>query len=263
MFLHNIICNLKKLVFIILLFSSINTFAQANFSRIAFGVNSGITTAFTGLSYGLSPDIAGFDPRKTITINKDKFFGATLDYYFTPFITAGLAYNSITLKDGTDKYNRAFISNFSSIEIGGKVALGQFIDFSGSTFLYNIRNINAGLGLGFISGSNNVADYVPGLPESATTPFPRRMHANDLGKSKFSGVVSFPISIGYFVNIYDVYEEPKFVIGVDYKLVFTTSDDIDGYNDDPRFFHNKNKDAYNTFGISIKYLFGPKGLYYR
>ncbi|MBD3747955.1 MAG: hypothetical protein IE931_00515 [Sphingobacteriales bacterium] len=254
---------MRKLVFILLLFSSLGTFAQANFSRIAFGINTGLTAAFTGLSYGLSPDIAGFDPRKTITINKDKFFGVTLDYNFTPFITGGIAYNSIFLKDGTDKYNRAFISNFSSIEIGGKVALGQFIDFSGSNFLYNIRNVNAGLGLGFISGTNNVADYVPGLPQTATTPFPRRMHANDLGKSKFSGVVSFPVSIGYFINIYNVYEEPKFVIGADYKVVLTTSDDIDGFNDNPNFFLNKNKDAFTTFGISIKYLFGPKGLYYK
>jgi hypothetical protein len=247
---------LKKLLVILLILGALKAYPQANFSRIGIGVGGGLTTAYTGLSYGLSPIIPGFNPVKGLSTNKSRYFGGFLDYYFTPFITAGLEYNNLELKDGTDKHNRAFVSKLSAIEIKGTVALGQFVDFAYSPFLYNIRNINASLGLGFISGTNNVADFGSGL-------FPSRQHANDFGKSKYSGVISIPASIGYNLNIYDAYQEVKFVVGVNYKMSFTLSDDIDGYNDDPAIFENNSKDAYTTLGVSVKYLFGPRGLYYR
>ncbi len=248
---------------------SVQAFSQAQFSRIGFGVAGGLTTAFTGLTYGLSPDVfplAGVDPNKTLTINKSKVLGASLDYYFTPFIHGGVEYNMVQLKDGTDKYNRAFISDFSSIEIRGNVSAGQFIDFSYSPFLYAIRNVNAGIGIGFISGKNNVAEFDENLPLDATTPFPRRTHDEDIGKSKFSSVISLPISVGYNLNIYNAYQEVKFVVGFKYKMVFTTSDDLDGFADDPNTasnFQNNAKDAYTTFGVSLKYLFGPTSLYFK
>ena len=247
---------MKKLILTIFLFGTLKGFSQVNFSRIGIGINAGITASYTDFSYGLSPIIPGFIAIKGLTTNKSKAFGGSLEYYFTPFITAGVEYNSVSLKDGTDKHNRAFISKFSSIEVKGSVALGQFIDFSYSPVFYNLRNLNASLGLGFINGTNNVADFGSGT-------FPSRQHADDLGKSKFSGVLSLPASIGYFINFYNVYQEPKIVLGVNYKMNFTFSDDIDGYNDDPAIFQNNSNDVYTTVNFSLKYLFGPKGLYYK
>lgn len=247
---------MKKLLLFIFLLGTLQGFSQANFSRISIGLNGGLSTSYTGLSYGLSPVIPGFSPVKGLMLNKSQSFGGSLEYYFSPFINAGLEYNSVSLKDGTDKHNRAFISNLTSIEVRGSVAIGQFIDFSYSPVLYNLRNLNASLGVGFISGNNNVADFGSGT-------FPSRQHPDDLGRSKYSGVLSLPASIGYFVNFYNVYQEPKFVLGLNYKMNFTFSDDIDGYNDNPVFFENNSKDVYTTVNFSVKYLFGPKGLYYK
>ncbi len=252
---------MKKIIFTLLLLVALKAYPQANFSRIGLGVSGGLTTAYTGLSYGDSPVIPGFNPTKGLTLNKAKAFGGSLDYYFTPFITGGIEYNIVQLKDGTDKHNRAFVSDFSSIEVRGNVAVGQFIDYSYSPFLYAIRNINASVGIGFISGKNNVADYVEGLPIDAVSPFPRRMHKDDNGESKFSGVLSVPVTIGYNINLYNAYQEVKFVVGFNYKTVFTMSDDIDGFNDN--FASNKSKDMYTSFGISLKYLFGPTSLYFK
>ncbi len=257
---------MKKLIFLLLLFVSIKGFSQAEFSRIGFGVTTGITTAYTGLSYGPSPlpGLVGFNPKKTLTINKSNVLGGSLDYYFTPFIYGGLEYNKVELKDGPDKHNRAFISNFTSIEVRGNVSAGQFIDYSYSPFLYAIRNVNAGIGIGFISGKNNVADWPVGsTPADTGLPYPRRTHGDDWGKSEFSSVIALPISIGYNLNLYNVYQEIKFVVGFQYKMVFTTSDDLDGFADDPNIFQNNAKDAYTSVGVSIKYLFGPKSLYYK
>lgn len=256
---------MKKIIFTLLLLTALKAYPQANFNRIGLGFTGGLTTAYTGLTYGESPipGLAGFNPTKGLTLNKSKTFGASLDYYFTPFITGGIEYNMVQLKDGTDKHNRAFISDFSSIEIRGNVAAGQFIDFSYSPFLYAIRNVNASIGLGFISGKNNVSDYNPTLSVDDPTSFPRRMHANDIGKSEFSGVLSVPLTIGYNINLYNAYQEVKFVVGFNYKTVFTMSDDIDGFNDDPATFQNTSKDVYTTFNVSLKYLFGPTSLYFK
>jgi len=247
---------LKKLILIIFLFGTLKGFCQFNFNRIGIGINGGLTASYTDFSYGLSPIIPGFNPTKGLTTNKSQVFGGSLEYYFTPFINAGVEYNSVSLKDGTDKHNRAFISKLSSIEFRGSVALGQFINFFYSPVFYNLRNLNTSLGLGFISGTNNVADFGSGA-------FPSRQHANDFGKSKFNGVLFLPASIGYFVNFYNVYEEPKVVLGVNYKMNFTFSDDIDGYSDNPAMFQNNSNDVYNTISFSLKYRFGPKGFYYR
>jgi hypothetical protein len=247
---------LKKLIFFIFLLGTLQGFSQANFSRIGVGINGGLSASFSDFSYGASPIIPGFSPVKGLTLNKSQSFGGSLDYYFTPFINAGIEYNSVSLKDGTDRHNRAFISKVTAIEVRGSVAIGEFIDFSYSPVLYNLRNLNASLGVGFISGTNNVADFGSGA-------FPSRQHANDLGKSKFSGVLSLPLSVGYFVNLYNVYQEPKFVLGINYKTNFTFSDDIDGYNDDPNMFANNSNDVYTTLNFSVKYLFGPKALYYK
>ena len=250
---------MKKLLIIFLLFGSFKAFPQSNnFSRIGIGVGVGLSRAYTGLTYGLSTITPGLATKDNLNLADNKFFGGSLDYYFTPFITAGLEYNSVSLRKDEDIYKRAFISKLTSIEARGTVSVGQFIDFSyaGSDFLYNIRNLNASLGLGFVSGTNNVGDFGSGT-------FPSRQHANDFGKSTFGGVISVPASIGYNLNIYDVYQEIRFVVGFNYKINFVISDDIDGYNDDPAMFENNSNDVYTTLGVSVKYLFGPRGLYFK
>lgn len=247
---------MKKLILIIFLFGTLKGFCQFNFNRIGIGINGGISSSYTDFSYGLSPIIPGFNPSKGLTTNKSQAFGGSLEYYITPFITAGVEYNSVSLKDGTDKHNRAFIAKLSSTEVRGSVALGQFIDFFYSPVLYNLRNVNASLGVGLISGTNNVADFGSGT-------FPSRQHADDLGKSKFNGVLYLPATIGYFVNFYNDYDEPKIVLGLNYKINFTFSDDIDGFNDDPASFENNSNDVYTIVSFSLKYRFGSKGFYYK
>lgn len=247
----------KIFTIIIILLGTIKAFSQANFYKIGIGVNAGLTTAYTGLSYGESPVIDDFTADKSLSLNKSKVFGGSLDYYFSPFINAGVEYNIVQLKDGVDKHNRMFVSDFSSIEVRGNVSAGQFFDFSYNPLLYTLRTLNVGLGFGVVSGKNNVKDYL--------TPnyYPTRQHVNDIGKEEFSNVFTIPASIGYNFNFYNGYDEVFLQLGVNYKMVFTFSDDIDGYNDNPTMFSNKSNDVYTTLGVSLKYMFGPRGLYFR
>lgn len=245
--------------------------AQAEFYNFAIGVQGGMTTAFTGFNYknGVYSEAS-----KSLTINKSKAYGATVDYYFTPFINAGLEYNIVQLKDGPDKHKRQFVSDFSTIEIRGSVALGQLVDYKYNDLLYVMRGLNFGLGYGVLSGSNNVKDFDPildkrndqTLPEEDRVnqnPLGARQHKGDIGKKDFKNVSMFPITIGYNYIIYNQYDEQQILLGLNWKTVFTNSDDIDGFNDDPTKFANKAKDMYSVVGISVKYMFGTKSLFYK
>ena len=266
---------MKKILTIILLLSSLSGFSQANFYQFGIGLQGGVTTAYTGLSYGdlkvINPSTGidtTFTAKDGIAINKDKSFGLSLDYYFTPFISAGIEYNMVYLKDGPDRHNRQFESKFSNIELRGNVAAGQFFDYSYNPLVYALRNVNLSLGLGMISGTNNVKPYNPALDSRSTggkneqEPFSRQ-HRNDLGQSKYSTVLNLPMTIGYRINFFNAYNQNLFQVGVHYKMVFTFSDDIDGYNDNPAMFQNNSKDAYTTLSFSVKYLFGPTKIFYR
>lgn len=266
---------MKKIFTIILLLSSFSGFSQANFFRFGIGLQGGISTAYTGLSYGnlkVTNPITGTDTTFTakdgLALNKSKNFGLSVDYYITPFISAGLEYNMVTLKDGPDRHNRQFIADFSNIELRGNIAAGQFFDYSYNPLVYALRNVNLSLGLGMISGKNNVKPYNPALDSRSTggkneqEPFSRQ-HRNDLGQSKYNSVLNLPMTIGYRFNVYDAYNVAFLQVGINYKMVFTFSDDIDGYNDNPSIYQNNSKDAYTTLGFSVKYLFGPTKIFYR
>lgn len=248
---------MKKILTIILLLSSLSGFSQANFYKFGIGLQAGTTTAYTGLSYEGAMIASNPDAEKKLGTNKSITFGGSLDYYVTPFISAGLEYNMVQLIDGPDQYKRQFKADFSNIELRGNIAAGQFFDYSYNPLIYALRNVNLSLGLGMISGKNNVAEY------TEIDKYPRRQHANDLGKMKYSSVLNLPMTIGYRFNVYDTYNVAFLQVGVHYKMVFTFSDDIDGYNDNPTFFENNSKDAYTTLGFSIKYLFGPTKIFYR
>lgn len=255
-----------------------NVFGQSQFYNIAVGVNAGMSTAFTGLNYksGLAP----FEKNeKSLMINKSSSFGGSLDYYFTPFLNAGIEYNMTSLKDGPDKHNRQFTSSLTSIELRAGVSLGQFVDYTYNDILYALRGLNISIGYGMISGSNTVKDYIEnidaalGIDERGNVDIPEsqrkiynpagyRQHAGDLGKSKFSNVSMVPFTIGYNFIVYNQYEEQKMLVGINLKTVITGSDDLDGFNDDPKIFNNKAKDLYSVFGVSLKYMFGPRSLYY-
>jgi len=272
---------LKRTLTLIVTFfiGAANVLAQSQFYNIAIGVNAGLTTAFTGLNY--DEGLAAFNSnKKSLMINKAPSFGVSLDYYFTPFLNAGVEYNINQLKDGPDKHNRQFTSDFSTIELRAGVALGQFVDYRYNDILYLLRGLNLSIGYGILSGKNKVKPFIPNItvdkggidktndlniPESERkiyNPAGYRQHAGDIGKEKLENVSVVPITIGYNHVFYNQYDEQKVLLGVNLKTVFTSSDDIDGFNDDPKVYNNKAKDMYSVFGISLKYMFGTRSLYY-
>ena len=128
----------KFLLIIIGCFFAINSFAQYNYYRFSGGIGLGMNTAFT--------DVPKSKIGSTIIAN--------IDYNLTPFASLGLEVQSGTLSAGDSTiyenhiWNRYFKNGYTSFVAHGKVQLGQFIDFESSNFLYAIRGIYIGTGLG-------------------------------------------------------------------------------------------------------------------
>jgi hypothetical protein len=246
-----------QLIFV-LTFLSYQSFSQSNFRRWSVGVTGGMTVDNMDFRYD---NPAGSDypnATKTFGINKGSIFGVSADYNITPYIATGLYINRDYLKNGRDAYGRMYKANLSSFELKGTVVVGQFYKYDVDNWLLLLKNFYGGIGLGYVTGSNNVGNFpgVKGVPYT-------RQHKDDLGKSTFQAF-TMPIEIGYNVDFYDDYDEIRHVLSINYRTNFTTTDNVNGYNDNLNTgLQNLYKDTYSSLNISYKYCFGAFGTYYK
>ncbi len=221
--------------------------AQYNYSRISVGLNFGVTTPYTDIKK---------EGRFNSFSNKSNGVNLNADYYFSPFITAGLEYGSYGLQSPQDVHNRSYKNRLSTITARGAVQAAQFIDFSYSPVLGYLKNLYAGAGIGLISTSAKQSDPDP--------TFQDRNYdlATNTYISKFSNELYIPLDIGYNVQIFDGFDKTRFILNFGYQFNVSFSDNLDGFSDTPSIFINRSKDQFSFFHIGAKFLFGPEGIYY-
>ncbi len=231
----------KFLLIIIGCFFAINSFAQYNYYRFSGGVGLGINTAFT--------DLAKIRVNQTI-------IGA-IDYNLTPFASLGLEVQKGTLSAGDsikDPHFRYFKNGYTSFVVHGKAQLGQFVDFESSNFLYAIRGVYIGTGVGVIM--NKMIDIVRVKTRDVSNPnyvFP--------GEDKSTNLV-IPLNTGVNINILDRWGYTRFIFNVNYQMNVTLGEGLDGYKDPKsKGFENKSPDMFGVASVGIKMCFGPEGLY--
>ncbi|QXU41516.1 hypothetical protein [Pedobacter sp. D749] len=239
------IFNLLKATFITfsLVFIGGFAFAQANYFNMSYGFGAGINNSYTDVNKGsIGYTVYG-----------------VLDYHITPFLTLGLEGQYGTVKGGnirTDPNNRQFVNKYTAITANVKLMLGEVVNYNKSEFLYNIRGLYLGLGIGAIN--NNITDIVRYKPLWAASapgygPF--------LGEDKTLELL-VPLNLGFNYYINDGYGYMRYVININSQLNYTRGEGLDGYNDSRQKFKNFSPDIYNTYTIGFKYMFG--GLkYYR
>ncbi|HEY1024754.1 MAG TPA: hypothetical protein VGE26_06280 [Sphingobacteriaceae bacterium] len=209
-----------------------------NFSRISIGAGVGMTQSYTDVK---QPGMA-----QSVRINAD--------YYFTPFLTAGMEGQFGKLHGGdvlTDPHKREFTNSYMAVTANGKVHLGQFINYSLSPILSNIKGLYIGTGLGIIN--NSMSDIVRTAPGSDYV-FP--------GMDKSMNIV-LPFNAGLEYGLDDYWGKTRFLVTAGFQFNFTFGEGIDGYNDPPAKFKNTMPDVYTFTTIGIKYCLGPEGLFSR
>lgn len=211
-------------------------FAQSNYFKYAYGAGIGLNKSYTDVYKG------------GIGFTASGYF----DYRITPYVTIGAEAQVGRVKGGSitqDPNNRQFANSYTGLSINSKVMLGELVYYDDSEFLYNLRGLYFGLGIGAIN--NKITDIVRFRP-----PF-----SNDPGYGPFPGKdksvnLWVPISIGYNLFITDSYGYQRYIIGFNAQSNFTFGEGLDGYNDPSSKFKNNDPDVYNVYSISIKYLFG-------
>lgn len=212
------------------------TFAQANFYKL--GVAAGLGGNYT------------FADVKERTLSYGGYIA--LDYYFTPFITAGLEVQKGVLKGGneiTNAHLRQFENSYLSYTLNAKAALGQFIDYDYSDFLNYTKGFYVGTGIGIIN--NNMTKIVRIKPDGSNYQFP--------GKDKSSNIV-IPINVGIDFHLFDNWGDVRYILNANLQNNITIGEGLDGYNDPQVIFKNNSPDIYTFFSVGFKYNFGPTGL---
>lgn len=233
------IFNLLKATYLTLLLVFIGSFsfAQSNYFKMSYGFGGGVNKSYTDVYQGS--------------------FGYTaygvFDFHITPFVTFGLEGQYGMVQGGnieTDPHNRQFVNQYTALSANAKLMLGEVVNYDKSEFLYNIRGLYAGLGIGVIK--NNITDIVRYKPSWA---------ANDPGYGPFPGedkslnlLVPLNFGFNYFIN--DGYGYMRYIININAQSNFTFGEGLDGYNDASNKFKNYSPDVYNTYTIGFKYMLG-------
>ncbi|WP_037505227.1 hypothetical protein [Pedobacter jeongneungensis] len=175
------------------------------------------------------------------------------DYHITPFVTLGLEGQYGMVQGGdieTDPHNRQFVNKYKTLSVNVKLMLGEVVDYDKSEFLYNIRGLYLGLGVGVVN--NNITDIVRYKPSWAAYdpgygPFPGQDKSNNL-------LVPINFGFNYFIN--DGYGYMRYIININAQSNFTFGEGLDGYNDSSTKFKNYSPDVYNSYTIGFKYMLG-------
>ncbi|WP_207422873.1 hypothetical protein [Desertivirga brevis] len=217
-----------------------HTFSQYNYYRMAAGGTAGVNTAFADLSKKI--------PAPTL--------GGSLDFFITPFASLGFEVQKGILSGGDrekDKHHRFFQNNYSSLSFGTKIHLGQVVDFRNSNFLHAMRHFYMGIGMGVIKNSIK-DDKIVRIQPGTGWKFPGTNSSTD---------ITFPLNTGMNFNITDRWGYTRYIFNLNYQLNITAGEGMDGYNDASFGAPWSNiPDMYGVASFSLKFCFGPQGLYY-
>lgn len=206
--------------------------AQSNYFKLSWGLGAGPNYSFTDVYKG----------------NWGYTAYGTFDVNLTPFVTAGIEAQYGMVQGGdidTDPHNRQYINHYTSVTANVKFMLGEFVKYDRSEFLYSIRGLYAGFGVGAIK--NNIVDIVRVKPFSNNYVFPGEDKSINLA-------VPLNLGINFFIN--DGYGYTRYVINLNAQSNVTLGEGLDGYNDSSAKFENYSPDIYNTYSVGVKYFFG-------
>lgn len=234
-------CLRTTILFVFFLMLAKPSDAQSNYFKWSYGFGAGVNYSKTDVVKG----------------NWGHTFSGVIDYHFTPFITIGLEGQYGIVQGGdivTDRNNRQFVNKYSAFDANIKFALGEFVDYNKTDFLYNIKGLYAGIGLGVIN--NNITDIVRYRPSWSNDPGYGPFPGEDKGMN-----LLVPINLGINFYINDGYGYMRYVINVNAQSNFTFGEGLDGYNDPETKFKNYDPDTYNVYSIGLKYYFGNIKVY--
>lgn len=220
--------------------SSLVSSAQYNYYRLSVGVGGGFTRYFGDVEH---------KPRLQSSIT------ANFDYNLTPFVSAGIEIQKGNISAGdsiSDPHLRFFKNSYTAIIANGKIQLGQIANIDYSNFLYSIRGLYLGTGVGVVMNNQSEIKRTKINPGGQPYTFP--------GKDK-SMELLVPANIGINFNFEDYWGYTRFVVTLNHQFNVAFGENLDGYADPQTKFKNNSPDMFGITSIGIKYTFGPEGIF--
>lgn len=184
-------------------------------------------------------------------------FAIDADFYPFRYLTVGLEAQAGLVQGGninTDANNRQFANRYYSGTANAKLMIGRIINPQSSEFLYSIRGLYLGSGVGLIK--NHMIEIVRFRPS----------FSNDPGYGPFPGQdnsINLVIPVNFGINFY-IGESgfvSNFIINVNAQSNVTLGEGLDGYDDPTIKFRNKKEDIYNVYSVGLKYIIGKYRYY--
>ncbi|MBE7179007.1 MAG: hypothetical protein INR69_21570 [Mucilaginibacter polytrichastri] len=211
--------------------------AQYNFYNVAVSVSGGPTRPYD--------DLTQYQYKHA--------FSAIASYFYTPYVefTGEAQFGQVAGGDNIEnRHRRQYANSYKSFIFSANLQLGEITDYEDSRFLYRMRGLYGGAGMGVIYNKMTFVQRVK--PDGTNYVFP--------GKDQ-SMNFSMPFRLGYQFKIFDSYQEPRYLIDLGYTMHVTFGEGLDGYNDSPSMFENFAPDMYSQVYISFKYAFGFTAAY--
>ena len=228
----------KRVLFLCCFLSGIGGVSTAQIKELKYviGINAGANRSYTDVKKG----------------GWGNTFLADFDYFVTPEISIGLEAQYGLVQGGdyfTDLYNRQFSNRYGSLTLNGRAMIVKFLDYERSDFLYSIRGLYAGVGLGVIKNHIiSIVRFSPKYPaELGYKPYPGK-------DDSFNTVV--PLNVGYDFNILESGFESRLIINVNAQSNFTFGEGLDGY--DSSSGGSGSPDIFNVYSVGVKYILASK-----
>lgn len=218
------------------------SFAQSNYFKMSYGFGGGMNKSYTDVYEG----------------DYGKIVYGVFDYHITPFFTMGLEGQYGRIKGGIavkDPSGRWFINKYTSITANLKLMLGELVNYRQQGFLYHIRGMYLGIGLGAINNNiSNIARYPPQTSGSDRQPYG--------GEDKSTNLL-LPINLGFNYYIKDSYGYMRYVININAQSNLTFGEGLDGYNESRLKLNNSYHDMYNSITVGFRCMFGSVRSYHK
>lgn len=211
----------SALILLIFCFFAQPADAQQSFRKFSIGVGGGLTDSYTDRTHSDVGYIAS----------------GTLDYYFTPYLNAGLELQGGRISGFNDnvenRQEQGFNSEFVTLQVRGKVHAGEFVSRKGRYKLVHDSFVDRLL-KGLYLGSGGGVVVVRSRPNSEAS-----YHNKELYLPAMAGL--------------DIYlgQDSRLLLNLKYQMNFVLGDKIDGLAKP-----GSRNDMFNSLTIGFAYTFG-------
>ncbi len=171
-------------------------------------------------------------------------------YHLSPSINVSVNYQQGKIVGGdvyTNKYERQFTNEFSSLDLNVKLQLGALVGYDESVFVNIVKGIYVGTGIGGIQNRHNNPVR---FQRSTGYEFPGYNRSKEM---------FVPLNVGIDINIPNKIDVTRYTINLNYQSNIVSGEGLDSYDFNGTLKRQGVPDIFTFMSIGVSYHFGRTG----